>query len=98
MGQQDQNQQRQPQSQQKPAAGALTEARVLSDSHLGKINDVVKLTAAEIEETKNPNSILFGSVDTHPEAVKYAKSLRSTPQQARVPPSQTAQTVNTDDE
>lgn len=49
--------------------GATVKARVLVDCDLGKCNDVV-----EIDETQVPS--LAGVVDTHPDAVAYAESLK----------------------
>ncbi len=52
--------------------GLKIRARVLLDCSYGRANDVVELTAAEIESARSA-----GAVDDHPDAVKYAESLKA---------------------
>jgi len=54
----------------KKQASGDVKARVLVDCHLGKVDDVVTLEAAEIAQCA-------GLVDADPAAVAYAESLKS---------------------
>lgn len=50
---------------------AVKKVRILVDCHYGYCNDVVSINTTEIKEAKQA-----GFVDDHPDAVKYAESLR----------------------
>jgi hypothetical protein len=52
--------------------GKTTQARVLLDCDIGKADDVVNLTAAELKALE-----AAGKVDSHASAVKYALGLKS---------------------
>lgn len=52
--------------------GKTTQARVLLDCDLGKADDVVNLTAAELKALE-----AAGKVDGHASAVKYALGLKA---------------------
>jgi len=53
----------------KQAAEGQVKARVLVDCHLGKVDEVVALEAAEVAQCA-------GLVDADPAAVAYAESLK----------------------
>jgi hypothetical protein len=55
----------------KEKTSASVEVRLLVDSPLGKINDVVSVAGHELQSLKE-----HGYVDDHPDAVAYAKSLK----------------------
>lgn len=48
----------------------VVKARVIAACALGKINDVVEIDEAQV-------AALAGDVDTHPDAVAYAESLKA---------------------
>lgn len=54
------------------AADEPVEARVLVDGAYGKINDVVEIPAESID-----SAVAAGEIDTHPDAVAYAKTLKA---------------------
>jgi hypothetical protein len=55
---------------QSPPKAKMVQARVLVDCAVGKIDEVVTLDAAEAK-----NLAAAGQIDTHKDAVAYAKSL-----------------------
>lgn len=61
-------------TQAPPAADKPVQARVLVRCAFGEVDDVVQLPAAEIQAGKDA-----GELDTHPDAVAYALSLKSRP-------------------
>lgn len=46
-------------------------ARVLMDGLYGKVDDVIEIPAAELQQAE-----ASGQVDTHPDAVAYAEGLK----------------------
>lgn len=46
-------------------------ARVLMDGAYGRVDDVIEIPAAEVRQAE-----ASGQVDTHPDAVAYAESLK----------------------
>ncbi len=54
----------------KKTAG-VTKARVLLDCSYGKVNEVIEITPEELAVAE-----ASGQVDTHPDAVAYAESLK----------------------
>ena len=48
-----------------------TKARVLLDCSYGKVDEVIEIEAADVSVAE-----LSGQVDTHPDAVAYAESLK----------------------
>lgn len=50
---------------------ASVKARVLMDGLYGRVDDVVEIPAAELQQAE-----ASGQVDTHPDAVAYAESLK----------------------
>lgn len=48
-----------------------TKARVLLDCSYGKVDEVIEIEAAELYVAESS-----GQVDTHPDAVAYAESLK----------------------
>jgi hypothetical protein len=48
-----------------------TKARVLVDCGYGKVDDVIEIDAADLSVAQ-----ASGQVDTHPDAVAYAESLK----------------------
>lgn len=57
-------------AKKQPTEGAQVEARVLLACSWGAADDVVSLTKEETEA-----GVAAGELDTHPDAVAYAKSL-----------------------
>ena len=58
-------------ARKKPDASGAVRARVLTDCHLGKANDVVELSAADAEQMA-----AIGLIDADADAVAYAESLQ----------------------
>ena len=50
---------------------ASVKARVLMDGAYGRVDDVIEISAAEVQQAE-----ASGQVDTHPDAVAYAESLK----------------------
>lgn len=50
---------------------ASVKARVLMDGAYGRVDDVIEIPAAEVRQAE-----ASGQVDTHPDAVAYAESLK----------------------
>lgn len=46
-------------------------ARVLMDGLYGKVDDVIEIPASELQQAE-----ASGQIDTHPDAVAYAESLK----------------------
>lgn len=50
---------------------ASVKARVLMDGLYGRVDDVVEIPAAELQQAE-----ASGQIDAHPDAVSYAESLK----------------------
>ena len=51
---------------------ASVKARVLMDGAYGRVDDVIEIPAAELQQAESS-----GQVNTHPDAVAYAESLKA---------------------